>query len=77
MEQIVYLNAQYCSAYFHADMYYAIVDTLIMTENMSFRPYSYPCFGTLVSDGWSAKYVQLCTQCMNENKILRNNVFFI
>ena len=28
--------------------------SFIMSENMRFRPYSYPCFfGTLIFDGWS------------------------
>ena len=38
--------------YFLHYMCYTISDPLIMTENMRFRTYSYPCcFGILISDG--------------------------
>ena len=58
-ELVAYINAQCCSVYCHIFMslitcinYYAISAPL-MTENMRFRPYSYPCFfgGTLILNG--------------------------
>ena len=44
MELIAYCISMHNIVLHIECMYYAISVPLIMTENMRFRPYSYPCF---------------------------------
>ena len=56
MESIAYINAQYCTVYFHifiSLVCYTMSDPLTMTENMRFGHIHIRVFGTLIFDGWS------------------------